>query len=87
MKFSKLSRADQEDLARKRVRDAEIWGQEDRRESAEVLLGERCYLARRAAGIDLKAAAVLMGISHVALIKRERNNGRVHETAEHWGLA
>jgi hypothetical protein len=49
-------------------------------------LGERCYLARRWAGVALKDAAVDMGISHVALIKRERNTGLVQETAEYWGI-
>lgn len=50
-----------------------------------TLHGQTAFVELKA-GIDLKVAATTMGISHVALIKRERNMGRVHETAVYWGV-
>jgi hypothetical protein len=80
-----LSDEERRALAAKRARDRQSWGQEDApKDHSPVLLGELCYLERIARGIRLKDLARRLGVSHVTLIKRERNKGRVEQLALFW---
>lgn len=83
----RLTKEDKARLLRKRQRDFKSWGKDDRTKEQSVSLGERCYLARLSAGYGLKEFAKMVGISHVALIKRERNRGEVEELAKYWGIS
>ena len=46
--------------------------------------GEWCYLQRRRAGMTMAEVCGQLGISHVALIRRERGDGKVNQLVEYW---
>lgn len=71
-------------LELKRKKDFERGVPVDRTGAKDITLGEQCYLARYRSGINLKDLAELTGVSHVSLIKRERNRGEVEALAEFW---
>lgn len=79
-----LSEQERERLLSKRQRDRLSWGYDAPHEDEPVTLGELCYLERLAQGMRLKELARLLGVTHVTLIKRERNKGRVWQLELFW---
>lgn len=72
-------------LERKRRRDFGNWGTGPSPGLDDPpSVGESCCLIRRRCGIALKEACVLMCVSHVTLIKRERNRGDVPALVSYW---
>ena len=54
--------------------------------NTDINLGEQCFIKRRTAGKTIHEVARALGVSHVTIIKRERNKGQVERLARYWGL-
>ena len=87
MRITELETDERALLETKRARDVESWGRkEDRTGARDVDLGEQCYLMRRRKGMTVHEVADACHVSHVSIIKRERNRGEVNQLALYWGL-
>lgn len=85
MRMMDLNSGGQYALKQKRKRDM-VRDKVHRIGNTDINLGEQCFVQRINSGKTIREVAKELGVSHVTIIKRERNKGHVDRLARYWRI-